>query len=90
VLGALAHGLPSVLIPLGADQPWNAARCEELGVAKVLDAQEVTPEGVRLAVSQLLNDEAARRNAERIRDEIRALPKPAQAIRWIEELVAAR
>jgi UDP:flavonoid glycosyltransferase YjiC (YdhE family) len=90
VLGALAHGLPSVLIPLGADQPWNAARCEELGVAKVLDAMQATPEGVRMAVSQMLNNETARRNAERMRDEIQALPEPAQAITWIEELVAAR
>ena len=37
VLGALAHGLPQVLIPMGADQPLNAARCEQLGVARVLD-----------------------------------------------------
>ena len=27
VIGALAHGLPSILIPIGADQPHNAARC---------------------------------------------------------------
>ena len=28
LLAALAHGLPSVLLPMGADQPQNAARCE--------------------------------------------------------------
>jgi UDP:flavonoid glycosyltransferase YjiC (YdhE family) len=38
VIGALAHGLPMVLIPMGADQPANAARCGVLGVAEVLDA----------------------------------------------------
>ena len=38
VVGALAHGLPMVLLPLGADQPQNARRCAELGVARVLDA----------------------------------------------------
>ena len=38
VLGALAHGLPMVLLPLGADQPLNAARCAALGAARVLDA----------------------------------------------------
>ena len=31
VLGALAHGLPMVLIPIGADQPLNAARCRDAG-----------------------------------------------------------
>src|SRR5204863_7210801 len=38
VLGALAHALPAVLIPMGADQPLNAARCADLGCAQVLDA----------------------------------------------------
>ena len=33
VIGALAHGLPMVLLPMGADQPLNAARAEALGVA---------------------------------------------------------
>ena len=50
VLGALAHGLPQVLIPMGADQPLNAARCEQLGVARVLDPVAATPDDVREAV----------------------------------------
>ena len=36
VLTALDHGLPMVLIPIAADQPDNARRCEALGVAQVL------------------------------------------------------
>ena len=32
VMAALAHGLPAVLLPLGADQPCNARRCVALGV----------------------------------------------------------
>ena len=38
LMAALAHGLPSVLLPLGADQPHNALRARELGVATTLDA----------------------------------------------------
>ena len=53
VIGALAHGLPSVLIPIGADQPWNAERCANLGVARVLDAVEAKPEGVRAAENHI-------------------------------------
>lgn len=37
LLGALAHSLPQVLIPTDADQPLNATRSEELGIARVLD-----------------------------------------------------
>ncbi|MFN2471166.1 MAG: glycosyltransferase [Gaiellaceae bacterium] len=90
VIGALAHGLPLVLIPMGADQPHNAARCAELGVARVLDAVEATPETVRAAVSTVLGDPTYRRAAERIRDEIATLPEPAHAVRLLERLVAEK
>ena len=33
----VSHGLPLVLLPLGADQPLNAARAEQLRLARVLD-----------------------------------------------------
>ena len=86
LMGALAHGLPSVLIPLGADQPYNAQRCLELGTAQVLDPVTVTPEEVRKAVSAVLADGAYRRAAERVREEINALPGAEQTIPLLEGL----
>jgi UDP:flavonoid glycosyltransferase YjiC (YdhE family) len=90
VIGALAHGLPMVLIPMGADQPYNAARCAELGVACLLDAIEATPETVREAVSTVLSDSGYRRAAERMRDEIAALPEPAYAVTLLERLAGEK
>jgi UDP:flavonoid glycosyltransferase YjiC (YdhE family) len=90
VLGALAHGLPSVLLPMGADQPLNAARCQELGVARVLDAVRATPEMVREAVAVVLSDPSYRVASERMRDEIAALPDPAHAVTLLERLASAR
>nr|WP_309794649.1 nucleotide disphospho-sugar-binding domain-containing protein [Inquilinus ginsengisoli] len=87
VIGALAHGLPSVLIPLGADQPHNAARCEDLGVARVLDAVRCTPAMVRDAVAAVLADPACRRAAEAVRDEIAAMPDAAHAVTLLQRLV---
>lgn len=87
VTNALAHGLPMLLIPLGADQPLNAARCETLGVARVLDAATATPREVRAAVSELLGDARYRERAERFRDEIAALPGPEFAVTRLERLV---
>jgi UDP:flavonoid glycosyltransferase YjiC (YdhE family) len=87
-IGALAHGLPMVLIPMGADQPYNAARCAELGAARLLDAVEATPESVRAAVATVLADSSYRRAAERVRDEIAALPDPAHALMLLERLGA--
>jgi MGT family glycosyltransferase len=90
VMGALAHGLPMVLVPLGADQPLNAARCTALGVARELDAAELTPEAVRAAAATMLADPAARRAAARLREEIAALPGPEHAVRLLEGLAARR
>jgi UDP:flavonoid glycosyltransferase YjiC (YdhE family) len=88
VLGALAHGLPMVLIPIGADQPHNAARCAELGVARVLDAVRATPASAREAASAALADPAFRRAAQQLRDELVALPGPAHAVTLLERLAA--
>jgi UDP:flavonoid glycosyltransferase YjiC (YdhE family) len=90
VIGALAHGLPLVLIPMGADQPLNAARCADLGLARVLDAVGATPKAVREAVSTVLEHPAYRRTAERMRDEITTLPGPAHAVTLLERLAAAK
>ena len=90
VIGALAHGLPMVLLPLGADQPLNADRCATLGVARLLDAVSATPPLVREAVTSVLAEPAYRLAAERMRDEIAALPDPSQAVRLLERLVIAR
>ena len=90
VIGALTQGLPALLIPMGADQPHNAARCADLGVAQVLDALEATPADVRQAVGALLAEPSYRRAAMRMAQEIAALPEPAQAIPLLERLVAEK
>lgn len=90
VLGALEHGLPMVLAPMGADQPANAGRCAALGVARVLDAYAVTPAAAAEAVTGVLTDDGYRRAAGRLRDEIAALPGPEHAIPLLEWLAAQR
>lgn len=86
VLGALTYGLPMVLLPMGADQPLNAARCEALGVAQTLPALEATATDVHSTVAQVLEDPSYRRCAQRLRAEIAALPEPEYAVRLLERL----
>jgi UDP:flavonoid glycosyltransferase YjiC (YdhE family) len=86
VVGALAHGVPMVLIPMGADQPLIAARCEALGVARVLDPIAATPRDVREAVWALLSDPAYGAAAMRLRGECLALPGRARAVELLEGL----
>jgi UDP:flavonoid glycosyltransferase YjiC (YdhE family) len=86
VMGALAHGLPSVLMPLGADQPYNIRRCVELGVGLELEPVTVTPDEIRVTVEDMLADDRYRRAAERMRDEINAMPGPEATVPLLEAL----
>jgi UDP:flavonoid glycosyltransferase YjiC (YdhE family) len=86
VVGALAHGRPVVLLPIGADQPHNAEQCVRLGVGQELDPIAVTPRDVRVAVAEVLADPSYRRAAERVRAEILRLPEPARAVPLLERL----
>lgn len=88
VTGALAHGVPLLLMPMGADHPQNAARCAALGAARVLDPAAATATRLRREVSELLADEACRRAAARLRLEVAALPGPEWAVSLLERLAA--
>ena len=79
------------VLPMGADQPLNAARCEELGVAGgARRAHEPRRSRCAEAVTAVLSDPAYRSAAERIRDEIAALPGPEHAVTLLERLGAER
>jgi len=86
VTGALNAGLPMVVVPIGADQPDNAACCVALGVGAVIAPDNRTPEAIREAVGQVLADPTYRQNAERRRDEMAALPGPEYAVALLERL----
>jgi UDP:flavonoid glycosyltransferase YjiC (YdhE family) len=87
VIGSLAHGVPLVVLPMGADQPLNAARCEQLGVGMVLDAVRAISRSVAEAVTTVLSDPNFRVAAQRIRDEIAALPGPEAVVPLLEGLL---
>ena len=86
VMGTLAHGLPSILFPMGADQPHNAQRCVDLGTSLALDPVNATAQDVREAVSAVLAEPGYRLAAGRIQDEINALPGVEQTVGLLEQL----
>jgi UDP:flavonoid glycosyltransferase YjiC (YdhE family) len=88
--GAFANGLPMVLLPMGADQPANALRCNALGLGVSLDVISATPQDVRDAAASVLADPAYRQAAERLQTEIAALPEPATAVGLLERLAIER
>jgi UDP:flavonoid glycosyltransferase YjiC (YdhE family) len=90
VMTALNHGLPLVIVPVFSDQPDNARRCAQLGVAKVIAPGDRTPEAFRDAVRAMLQDPSYRRNAEGLREEMQALPGLEQAVALLERLATEK
>jgi UDP:flavonoid glycosyltransferase YjiC (YdhE family) len=86
VIGALAFGVPQVLLPMGADQPLNADRCESLGVARVLDPLTAQPNDLAEAATDVLNADSYSQAAARLRDETAHLPPADHAATLIETL----
>jgi MGT family glycosyltransferase len=86
VMGSLAHGLPSVLIPISADQPMHARRCEEIGTSLSLERNELTPEVVRDATWTVLREPSFRIKAQALADEIAAMPGPDASVKLIERI----
>ena len=86
VVGALAHGRPLVLLPMGADQPHNARRCEALGVGIALDAATAGSSAIAAAVSRVVEGPSYRGQAERLGVEARRLPGPLAAVDRLERL----
>jgi UDP:flavonoid glycosyltransferase YjiC (YdhE family) len=90
VLGALTHGLPMVLLPMGADQPWNGDRCAALGVARVLDPGTATAADIAAALREVVADPAYAAAAKAQRDALATLPGPAAAVAAIAGLAAGQ
>jgi MGT family glycosyltransferase len=87
VMACLAAGVPMVVIPLaGGDQVGNANRCAALGVARVVAADRRMPEVIRAAVQDVLADPRYRANAERLQEQIQALPGSGYAVALLEQL----
>ncbi len=87
LLGAITHGLPMVLLPMGADQPHNGDRVTDLGLGTVLDVIEATPADIRDAVASVLREPSYRQAAVRLRDEVTAYPSPEKTVPLLEGLV---
>ncbi len=67
----LKYGVPSLLIPVVADQFDNAYRANKLGVAKVIFSQRYQAEEMARLLSELLNDDAKKIQLEKISRKVR-------------------
>jgi UDP:flavonoid glycosyltransferase YjiC (YdhE family) len=83
---ALSAGVPMVVVPISADQPYSAERCADLGVGVTVAADDRSPEAIKRAVRQLLGEPAYREAARAFQAEIAALPGPEEMVGLLEAI----
>lgn len=78
LLGALAAGLPMVVVPFGADQPHNGRLVATAGAGLTLRNPDAS--AVRAALRRVLENPELRQNAERLAAQIAAMPGLDRAV----------
>jgi UDP:flavonoid glycosyltransferase YjiC (YdhE family) len=83
-LGAIAAGVPLVVVPLFADQPENACRVAEVGAGISVEPDRADPEAtvapLREAIETLLEEPSYRERAGALAEELRAEPPVDEAV----------
>jgi MGT family glycosyltransferase len=90
VAAALSHGIPLVCVPQEWDHAENAQRVVEAGAGLRLSWRGLTPERLRKAVRQVLEEPSFRHNAERLGRDFRGLGGPKRAAELLESLLQRR
>lgn len=90
LLEAIDFGIPLVLVPLIADQFFNAHIARNIGIAQVVQLERLTPENIRAAALQVFEIPSFQQTAARLQSEMRALPDLNDAVRLLEELAITR
>ena len=88
LFGALAHGLPNVALPQGADQFLNAERAAACGAAIAFPPGPPARDDVAAAVARVLEEASFADAAARVAEAIAAMPGPGEAAAEVAALQA--
>ena len=80
ILGALAHGLPLVCLPRGADQFANAEQVSRTGAGITLMPDHVSVKSIGEAVGEVIDDPSYAAAAAKLKIEIDRLPGPSAVV----------
>jgi MGT family glycosyltransferase len=82
---AASLGVPMVVVPITADQPYSAQRCVALGIGRAIGPDNRTADAVHAAVADVLNTPSYRDNAKRFQAEMNSLPGTEQLVALIDQ-----
>lgn len=86
IMAAFAFGVPLLCMPLGRDQPVNAARVEALGAGRTIPS-DAPDEAVRAAILEVLGSDALRASARRMAEIVTSYESGAPAFRELERVL---
>jgi UDP:flavonoid glycosyltransferase YjiC (YdhE family) len=89
-LGAIAAGVPLVVVPLFADQPENARRVAEVGAGLAVEPNRERPEDtagpLRDAIERVLAEPSFKQRARALADELAGEPPVDEAVALLKRL----
>jgi len=88
VLAALDAGLPMVVVPLIADQFFNAHIIRGMQLGQVVQRWQLTPTSIRAAVDEVLGNPLYRQHVGQLQAEMQALPDLQYAVELVERVAA--
>lgn len=90
VTEALQRGKPMLVIPIAAEQPLQAHLVERAGVGRKMEVEDVTAEGCRSEILELMGSPAVRSKAENVRLSYSQAGGAARICGLIAELARSR
>lgn len=80
-------GVPMILVPLGADQFFNAYRLQQLGAGKVLKKDEITAENLRREATFVLGRKSFKAVVRNVQESFINSGGPELAVREVEKIL---
>jgi glycosyltransferase (activator-dependent family) len=83
-----SYGVPQLALPVEFDEPALANNLAGQGAGLTIPAGQVSGQAVRENLLRVLHEPSFRRQAGRLRDEMRAMPSPGEVVTQLEDLAA--